>query len=69
MPADIRRALGIQEGDKVEFHSVRRIGSVTEATAGAFKKYADALGHVLTAEQLREAAALAIASDGDRAEE
>lgn len=63
VPAEIREALGIKEGDKVAFVveddriELRRRGSVVEATAGVFK----GRGPVRTAEELREEAERAIA--------
>jgi len=65
VPSEIRRELGITEGDRVIFAlndgelTLRAAGSVVEATAGAFKGY----GPALTAEELREAAENAIAED------
>ena len=63
LPAEIREALGVQEGDKVAFVveegrvELRRRGSVVAASAGAFKNR----GPVLTAEELRAEAERAIA--------
>jgi len=65
VPSEIRRELGIKEGDRVTFTlndgelTLRTTGSVVEATAGAFKNY----GPALTAEELRDAAEKAIAED------
>lgn len=67
IPADIRRALAINEGDRVivtlEDGQVRLApapgGSVVERTAGVMRGD----GPVLTAEGLREAAEVAIAQD------
>jgi len=65
VPVEIRRELGIKEGDRVTFTlndgevTLRPAGSVVERTAGAFKGY----GAALTAEELREAAENAIAED------
>ena len=65
VPSEIRRELGIKEGDRVIFAlndgelTLRTAGCVVEATAGAFKNY----GPALTAEELREAAENAIAED------
>ncbi|CAN5630691.1 hypothetical protein BH09CHL1_BH09CHL1_04090 [soil metagenome] len=60
IPAHIRDSLGIKQGDKVGFVQrgnevllVRPIDVVNE-TAGVFKKYADALDRVYTAEELRD---------------
>ncbi|MBI3976726.1 MAG: AbrB/MazE/SpoVT family DNA-binding domain-containing protein [Chloroflexi bacterium] len=63
VPAEIRRALGLKEGDKValtmENHEVRlrRAGSVVERTAGILRGDEP----VLSAEELRVAAERAIA--------
>ena len=63
IPAEIRRALALREGDKVavtmENGHARIVpyGSVVARTAGMFK----GTGPVLSAEELREAAAQAIA--------
>lgn len=63
VPAEIREALGLQEGDKVAFVldedrvELRRRGSVVAASAGVFKNR----GRVRTAEELREEAERAIA--------
>lgn len=72
VPADIRRELGLKQGDKVAFVvdqgevKLVRKGSVVERTAGIFK----GRGPVLTAEELREAAEKAIAEEAvERAEE
>ena len=65
IPAAIRQALGIKEGDKVAFvveHDTVRLtrkGSIVQHTAGALKSDQPAL----TAEEEREAAAAAIAED------
>ena len=65
VPAEIRRELGLKQGDRVIFvvergeARMRPGGSVVERTAGAFKGY----GSALTAEELREAAENAIAED------
>jgi AbrB family looped-hinge helix DNA binding protein len=65
VPAEIRRKLGLKEGDKVAFvldeGEVRlvRASSVVERTAGALKSRKPAL----TAEELREAAERAIAQE------
>ncbi len=65
VPAEIRRALGLKEGDKVVFtledDEVRfaRTGSVVELTAGAIKSH----GPPPSAEELRELAEEAIAED------
>jgi antitoxin PrlF len=65
IPADIRRALNIKEGDKVAFTmeegrvKLSRTGSVVAATAGALKSDMPAL----SAEEERRAAEEAIAED------
>jgi antitoxin PrlF len=65
IPADIRRALGIKEGDKVAFVleddqvKLTRKGSVVEQTAGALKSDIPAL----TPQEEREAAEQAIAEE------
>jgi AbrB family looped-hinge helix DNA binding protein len=71
VPVEIRRELGIKEGDRVTFIvdddgiRFKRGDSVVQRTAGAFKGY----GPQLTAEQLREAAEQAIAEEATGAEE
>jgi antitoxin PrlF len=65
IPADIRRALGIKEGDKVAFVlegdqvKLTRKGSVVEQTAGALKSNIPAL----SPQEEREAAEQAIAEE------
>jgi AbrB family looped-hinge helix DNA binding protein len=65
IPAEVRRRLGLKQGDRVSFvledgHAIMKPkGSVTTATAGAFR----GSGPVLSAEELREAAEYAIAED------
>ena len=65
IPAEIRRALDLKEGDKVEFEMegghlrLAARGSVAERTAGIFKTNKPPL----TAEELREAAERAIADE------
>jgi AbrB family looped-hinge helix DNA binding protein len=65
IPADIRRALGIKEGDKVAFVledkqvKLTRKGSVVEQTAGALKSDLPAL----SPQEERKAAEQAIAED------
>ncbi len=65
LPAEMRRALGLSEGDKVlctlEGNEVRvaRIGSVVERTAGIIKSR----GRAPTERQLKEFAEQAIADD------
>jgi antitoxin PrlF len=65
IPADIRRALGIEEGDKVAFVleddqvKLTRKGSVVEQTAGALKSNIPAL----SLREEREAAEQAIAEE------
>ncbi len=66
VPAELRRELGLKEGDRVAFRvdgkeiRLRRSDSVVARTAGVFNKY---VTEVLTAEELREAAEIAIAED------
>lgn len=58
VPVEIRRALGLKEGDKLAFTledgkiSLERAGSVVERTAGIIKH----TGRTLTAEELRRVA-------------
>jgi AbrB family looped-hinge helix DNA binding protein len=65
IPADIRRALGIKEGDKVAFVleenqvTLTRKGSVVQQTAGALKSNLPAL----TPQEERDAAEQAIAEE------
>ena len=65
VPVEIRRALGLKEGDKVIFtldgNEARlvRTGSVVAATAGAIRSHSPPL----SAEELREVAEQAIAED------
>ena len=65
IPADIRRALGIKEGDKVAFGleddqvKLTRKGSVVEQTAGALKSDIPAL----SLREERDAAEQAIAEE------
>ena len=65
LPAEMRGALGLKEGDKVvvtlkgNVVQVARIGSVVERTAGMIKRR----GRRLSVKQLREAAEQAIADD------
>ena len=65
VPVEIRRALGLREGDKVIFTldgneaRLARTGSVVERTAGVFKSHSPPS----TAEELREIAEKAIAAD------
>ncbi len=65
IPADIRWALGIKEGDKIAFVledkqvKLTKKGSVVEQTAGALKSDTPAL----TPQQEREAAEQAIAAE------
>jgi antitoxin PrlF len=64
VPADIRKLLGLREGDRVSFIvegdviRFERTGSVVAATAGAVKA-----GPPLSAEELRDVAERAIAED------
>lgn len=66
VPAEIRRALGLKEGDKVVFtlegDEVRlaRTGSVVERTAGIIKK---SRGRAPTERELKDFAEQAIADD------
>jgi AbrB family looped-hinge helix DNA binding protein len=68
IPADIRRALGIQEGDKVAFVlendqvKLTRKGSVVQQTAGALKSTIPAL----TPQEEHEAAEEGIAEEAVR---
>ena len=71
VPVEIRRELGLRQGDKVAFvvdeGAVRLIrkGSVVQRTAGALKSRK----RPLTAEQLRESAERAVAEEAvERAE-
>jgi antitoxin PrlF len=65
IPVEIRRALGLKEGDRITFIldadkvSVQRAGSVVARTAGACRSARPAL----SVEQLREAAERAIADE------
>ena len=65
VPVEIRRALGLKEGDRVEFTmedgtvQLARTGSVVERTYGSLKSNVPPL----SAEELREAAEQAIADD------
>lgn len=65
VPAEIRRELGLSEGDKVAFVldegelRLVRTASVVERTAGALR----GKGPALSAERLREAAEQAIAQE------
>jgi len=67
VPAEVRRALGLQEGDKVEFTlengTVRlaRTGSVVERTRGVFKSNLPPL----TPKEMREFAEQAIADEAE----
>jgi len=63
VPVEIRRALGLKEGDKLTFTledgkvSLERAGSVVERTAGILKS--EVSGPPLTAEELRRVAEIA----------
>ena len=65
IPAEVRKSLGLREGDRVEFsiegNSIRIVpqGSVAERTYGIIKTNRPPM----TAEELREAAEIAIAED------
>ena len=65
VPAEMRQALGLKEGDKVVVTlkgsevRVARIGSVVERTAGMIRTR----GRRLSVKELREAAEQAIADD------
>lgn len=67
IPAEVRQALDLKQGDKIAFqladHAIilRRTGSVVAATAGILKGEHQSL----SAEQLREAAATAIAEEAN----
>ena len=66
LPAEFRRSLGLQQGDKVAFQLdenrvlILRRASVTQATTGVFQQYVD---RPRAAEELRAAAEQAIAED------
>ena len=68
IPVEVRRALGISEGDKVSIEladdevRIRRVGSIVEQTAGAFKSQKP----TESAERLREIAEEIIADDAKR---
>jgi AbrB family looped-hinge helix DNA binding protein len=68
IPVEVRRSLGLKEGDRVTFIlegkevRLQPRGSVTERTAGMFKSN----GPVLSNEELREATEIAIAEDDRR---
>ncbi len=65
IPAEIRRALDLKEGDKIAVTldggraHLAPYGSVTERTAGIFKN----AGPVLSAEELRDAFAQGVADE------
>ena len=67
IPAEIRRELGLNEGDRVEFVrengqiQIKPVGSVAKETAGIFYKYR--LDYVPTVEELDELVQQAIAED------
>jgi len=67
VPVDIRRELGLKEGDRVIFIAeegkvrLTRAGSIVGRTAGVFKSHR----RPLTAEELREAAERAMAEESD----
>ena len=67
IPVEIRRALGLKEGDKIAFVleadrvHLKRSGSVVARTAGMLKTSEPPL----TARKLREAAEQAIADEAD----
>jgi AbrB family looped-hinge helix DNA binding protein len=67
IPAEVRRKLGLRQGDRVEFRlddgEVRlvRLASVAQRTAGIFRSEAAPL----SAEELRRAAEVAIAEAAD----
>jgi AbrB family looped-hinge helix DNA binding protein len=68
IPVEIRRALGLQEGDKVEFTMTGKEvrlepgGSVVERTKGIFKSKVPPM----TPKEMREFAEAAIAEEADR---
>jgi AbrB family looped-hinge helix DNA binding protein len=68
IPVEIRRLLGIRPGDKIAFIAtddqvtLRRGENVVDRTKGIFKHS----GPVLTAEELREAAEIAIAEEAQK---
>ena len=70
IPVEIRNALGLHEGDKLEFGyegdeiTIRRARSYAERTAGIFAKYR--LERPLTIEEEREAFELALVEDALR---
>jgi len=65
IPAEVRKSLGLKEGDRVEFvvegQAIRVVpmGNIVERTAGIFKSDLPPV----SAEELREAAQIAIADD------
>ncbi|HEY7034621.1 MAG TPA: AbrB/MazE/SpoVT family DNA-binding domain-containing protein [Thermomicrobiales bacterium] len=67
IPADIRRSLGIHEGDRVSFEQVgdvvqiRRALDVVQRTAGAFAKYVP--NPPYTIEEEREAFEMGVAEE------
>src|SRR6478672_8529085 len=67
VPADVRRALGLVEGDRIvvtcdaDAVTIRRADNVAERTAGIFHKYA--IFPPPSAEELREMAAEAWTQD------
>ena len=67
IPAEIRRQLGLQQGDKVAFVqegdtvTVKPAASVTERTAGALRQYRHT--PTVTSEQERDAFAQAVANE------
>lgn len=72
VPVEIRRELGLKQGDKVAFIldegevRLERTGSVVQATAGVFKSRK----RPLSAEELRESAEQAMAEEAlERTEE
>jgi AbrB family looped-hinge helix DNA binding protein len=73
LPAEMRRALGLSKGDRVSFTfeeggiRVSPVRGWVKETAGILRSYAtSADGRPLTAEELREAAEIAIAEEADR---
>lgn len=60
IPLHVREALGLKPGDKVGFIKqgdnfvVTTPREIVEQTAGVFKKYADALDRMYSAEELRD---------------
>lgn len=68
IPAEIRRSLGLKEGDRVNFVqengriTIEPLGSVVERTAGVFAKYRRP-GPPPTIEEMKEAFAQGVAEE------